>query len=235
MIQTRSYHGAIIDECAVEGSNKVAYLLLPERLDAEGLKWVEKTSAAYNISIAIITGIDWNNDLTPWVEDGLGKKDMPFRGHASFFLGTFIKDYLANIEDRFKVTDPSRTLVGVSLSGLFAIWATHNCDSFDNIISLSGSFWYEQFTEWVQSHSISNTLDRAYIAIGDKERKNKDARLNKLLPCTEAIVEDIKKKAGAVKYETEPNTTHFSPLVPRLEKAFEFIYSTKIEGDGDDD
>ena len=235
MIQTRSYHGAIIDECAAEGSNKIAYLILPERLDTDGLKWVEKTSAAYNFSIAIITGIDWNNDLTPWVADGLGKKDLPFRGHANFFMGTFIKDYITNIEDRLNIANASRTLAGVSLSGMFALWAAHNCDSFDNIISLSGSFWYENFAEWIQSHQTAKALERVYIAIGDKEKKNKDSRLNNLFPCTEAIVEDLRKKVKLVKFEIEPSTSHFSPLVPRLEKAFEYIYSTKIEGDGDDD
>lgn len=235
MIQTRSYHGAIIDECVAEGSNKIAYLILPERLDADGLRWIERTSASYNISIAIISGIDWNNDLTPWVADSLGKKDMPFRGHASFFLGTFIKDYLTNIEDRLNITKASRTLVGVSLSGLFALWTAHNCDSFDNIVSISGSFWYDHFAEWVQGHDIFKPLDRAYIAIGDKEKKNKDPRFNNLLPCTETIVEDMRKKASRLKFEIEPGTSHFSSIIPRLEKAFDYIYSSKTEGDGDDD
>ncbi len=235
MIQTRSYHGAIIDECAAEGSNKIAYLILPERLDADGIKWVERTSAVYNTSIAIITGIAWNDDLTPWVADSLGKKDKPFRGHASFFMGTFIKDYITNIENRLNITKASRTLAGISLSGLFALWAAHGSDAFDNIISLSGSFWYDHFTEWIQSHDVLRPLDRVYIAVGEKEKKNKNPRLNNLFPCTESIVENMRKKAGRLKFEIEPGTSHFSYVLPRLEKAFDYIYSIKTEGDGDDD
>lgn len=236
MIQTRSYHGTTIDICAVEDSNKIAYMLLPERLDSEGFKWVERTAVSYNCSIVSITGMDWNNDLTPWIEDGLGKKDLPFGGHAKFYLGTLLKDYFANIENELKVTNASRTLVGVSLSGLFAIWAAHNCDAFTNVISLSGSFWYEGFKDWVLGHKVSDTLYRAFISIGDKEKKNKEPRLCNLLDCTEAIVENMKDKGKHVKYEIEPNTSHFSPIIPRLEKAFEYIYATKLEGgDGDDD
>ncbi|MDE6638872.1 MAG: hypothetical protein K2K32_11640 [Muribaculaceae bacterium] len=40
------------------------------------------------------------------------------------------------------------------MSGLFALWQWMVCDTFRNIASLSGSFWYEGFMEWMKSRTI---------------------------------------------------------------------------------
>lgn len=235
MIQTRSYHGMQFN-IRISNSNKIAYLILPSYVVDDMKKWMNKAAEHFNCSIVCIWGVDWDNDLTPWITEGINKKDSPFRGHSAFFLKNFIKDHIRSIETEHKLVNPERTLVGVSLSGLFAIWSAFNTDAFTNIISLSGSLWYEGLVSWIKSNKLNPSVKKIYLALGDKERKVKEPRFAIVQDATEEIVSCLEKELNAVKYVLEHNTTHLSPLPPRLDDAFEYIFASgEVNGDGDTD
>ncbi len=40
---------------------------------------------------------------------------------------------------------------------------------FDGIGSVSGSLWYDGFTDYVKSHTIKHNPDKIYFSLGDKE------------------------------------------------------------------
>lgn len=225
----------IFDVCMTD-SNKVAYIILPDGIQDDLKKWMNYAVGLYKCSIVCIWGVDWANDLSPWIAEGITRKDPPFRGHAAFFLKNFVKDHIKSLETELKVTNPERTLVGVSLSGLFAVWASHNTDAFRNIISISGSLWYDGFVNWKRSNVVNQAVKRMYLSLGDKEKKVKEPRFANVQDATEEVVKCLEKEAPEVKYVLERNVMHFSPLIPRLDKAFEFAFAPdRVGGDGDED
>ena len=69
--------------CGHPDSRKIAYVLYPiENLDS----WLEKAVDRYKTSIAVITGMDWDNDMTPWPAPGVPKGSPTFKGLAPQFL-----------------------------------------------------------------------------------------------------------------------------------------------------
>ena len=144
--------GQLTCECYPAESNAVYYILSPMPLDSHH---ITSLSRLHGCNIAVIYGMDWDNDLTPWEAPGVEPGDSPFKGHAQQFLSTLMTETLPAIEKELQLTpNPERTLVGISLSGLFALWAWMQGDTFENIGCVSASFWYQGFATWIASRDI---------------------------------------------------------------------------------
>lgn len=57
---------AEFDITSVEGSDSVCYVLIPEGALTDLTKWADKAASRFNANIVLITGIDWNEDMSPW-------------------------------------------------------------------------------------------------------------------------------------------------------------------------
>lgn len=225
MIISRIYRGLTFDYVRASSDEQVCYVLLPEGLKEDLRRWIEDASAQYNVSIVVVTGMDWNDDLTPWRAEGVMRKAKPFGGHGGMFLRALRDDYIPNIEAIMGLKDPRRSLVGVSLSGLFALWSCFVCDTFASVASISGSLWYDGFAQWACCQSLKDSVSRIYISLGDREKSSKDARMCTVESASTRIVESLQgSEEVEVIYVLERDTTHFSPIVPRLTKAFEALY-----------
>ena len=117
------------------------------------------------------------------------------------------------------VEDAEWTLLGVSLSGLFAVWSAFNTDAFANIISISGSLWYDGFVEWMKEQTPSPQLKKVCMLLGEKEKNSKEKRMATVEERTLAATDILKAKSqAAISFELVEGT-HFSPIMPRLERA----------------
>ena len=225
MITTRAYHGlefSIARFC----NSRICYILLPEGLKEDGLKWMEEASQQYACTIVTITGMDWNDALTPWPAKGVFKKEKDFGGKAQDFLKELPGEYFLSIETAIGVKKAERTLVGISLSGLFAVWASTQTDIFTGIASISGSMWFDNFSEWFKEAQINPSVKKFFLSLGSKEKKSKDARMATVEDTTNAIAEAIQTKGFSVEYVIDEGT-HFSPIVPRLDLALKFLYTNR--------
>ena len=187
----------------------------------DGLKgFAEK----YGVSIVVIDHVDWNDDLTPWPAVGVFKKAKPFGGKAAAFLEKLTNEIVPKTERDLGIEDAERTLLGVSLSGLFAVWSAFNADTFSNIISISGSLWYDGLVEWMEKQVPSSRLEKVCMLLGEKEKNAKDKRMATVEERTLAAASLLKEKTrAAVTFELVEGT-HFSPILPRLERAFEVVF-----------
>lgn len=202
---------------------RICYILLPEGLKEDGRLWMEEAAGRYGITLVAMYGIAWNDDLTPWVAEGVFRKAKPFGGQATAFLQNLRDEYFPQIESQIGLDHPERYLIGISLSGLFAVWSLFNCGPFAGIASISGSLWYDGFISWAQDKTPSNSVKKIFISLGDREKRSKDRRMSTVEDATLRFVEDLRRKGVAVDFVLEENTTHFSPVVPRLEKALEAL------------
>ena len=205
-----------------QSSNKICYMILPEGIKGELFDGLKEISEKHNISIAIIEDVNWNDDLTPWPADGVFKKAKPFGGKATSFLNKLTYEIIPEIERDMGIAYAERTLLGVSLSGLFAVWTAFNTDTFTNIISISGSLWYDGFVEWMKEQTPSPQLKKVCMFLGEKEKNSKEKRMATVEERSLAAADILKAKSqAAISFELVEGT-HFSPIMPRLELAFSF-------------
>ena len=223
MIETRTYHGIALDIARAE-SERVCYILLPEGLKDDGMSWMEDAAGRFSVNIVVMYGMDWNDALTPWSADGVFRKSKPFGGRAELFLKDLKEDFFPSIETFLKLRKPERFLVGISLSGLFAVWSVFTSDLLKGIASISGSLWFDRFTSWCTSQTLSPSVRKIYLSLGDREKKSRDPRMATVEDATRQTADILRGKGADVEFVIEENTTHFSPAVPRLEKAFKALF-----------
>ena len=202
-----------------QSSSKVCYMILSEGIKGELCDGLKGLSEKHGISIVVIEGVNWNDDLTPWPAVGVFKKAKPFGGKAAAFLNKLTHEIIPEAERDLDIEDAERTLLGVSLSGLFAVWAAFNTDAFTNIISISGSLWYDGFVEWMKEQTPSPQLRKVCMLLGEKEKNAKEKRMATVEERSLAAADILKAKSlAAVSFELVEGT-HFSPILPRMERA----------------
>ena len=204
-------------------TDKVCYLILPEGVSKDLNDDLQELAERFSLSFVMVEGADWNDDLTPWPAPGVFKKAKPFGGRASAFLAKLCNEIVPKAEGELGLTNPQRTLMGVSLSGLFAVWTAFNTDDFQNVISVSGSLWYDGFAEWVKTREISPKVENICLLLGAKEKNAKEKRMATVEEKTSEIAAMLKEKCqGKVVFELVEGT-HFSPVVPRMVKALSAV------------
>ena len=205
-------------------TNKICYMILPQGVKEDLTAGLGMLSEKYGVLIVVIGDVDWNNDLTPWPAEGVFKKAKPFGGHAALFLDKLTREIIPEAEKQLSIEEAERTILGVSLSGLFAIWSMFETDTFTNIISISGSLWYDGFLEWMEEQTLSPSVRKVCMLLGEKEKNAKDKRMATVEDRTATAANILKKKTDAsITFELVEGT-HFSPIMPRLERAFEVVY-----------
>ena len=215
MKTSRIYHELNLDIVTTE-SDDVCYVLLPERMKEAEMDWLEELVQKYSVNIVAISGMKWNDALTPWKAPALNPKEEDFKGKAKDFLASLLGDIFVNTEQSLRLHHPKRHLIGVSLAGLFAVWASTVTNKFESVASISGSFWYDGFVEWFKEQELKT--DRYFLSLGDKEVKAKNERLASVGSCTEAILQIIQDKSNEVTFITDEGN-HFEFFRERIEKA----------------
>ena len=126
-------------------------------------------------------------------------------------------DLFFNLEASLRLPKPDRSIVGVSLSGHFAVWASLSMPLFSAVGSVSGSLWYDGFLEWMKENTDTVT-GRYYFSLGDKEKDGKNRRLASVEEATLEAVDLLKSVGKDVIFEYNEGN-HFGPLIERIEKA----------------
>ena len=205
-------------------TNKICYMILPEGIKEDLSVGLKELSEKYGVSIVVIDNVNWNDDMTPWPAEGVFKKAKPFGGHAAIFLDKLTNEIIPKAEKSLGIENAERTIMGVSLSGLFAVWACFNTNAFTNIISISGSLWYDGFVEWMEKQTPSPQLKKVCMLLGEKEKNAKDKRMATVEERTNAAADMLKTKSqAAVTFELVEGT-HFSPILPILDRALVAVY-----------
>lgn len=206
---------------ALSSRNRICYILYP--VDSlEGL--IEEAARKFGITIVMVAGMDWDDDLTPWPAKGEPPGCPDFKGNGQSFLSKLTDTVLPETEKRLNMAkDTERTLAGVSLSGLFTLWQWMLNDSFYNIISLSGSFWYDGFAEWIQSQPLPHKTGKAYFLLGDKEANTNIKAFQPVQTDTVEIVKYLQSGGITTRFELVPGN-HYQNGDQRLRKALAWMF-----------
>ena len=205
---------------SVNDSGSIAYILYPMDMLND---WIEAAAEKYNVTIVVITGMDWQNVFSPWPEKGVPAGDPDFKGRSPQFLSLMQNLIIPLVEADLGINNVKRALVGVSMSGLFALWQWMECDTFDNIASLSGSFWYKGFIEWMKKISIPHKCGKGFFLLGDQEAKTMVKAFQSVAKDTEEIIGLLRNAGIDVEFKSVTGN-HFTDPIPRLNAAFEALY-----------
>lgn len=206
--------------------NPVCYIPMLEGQTPDVKPWLEEARARYGVTPVLLPQADWNNDLTPWPADPVFKKGKPFGGKAEAYLRRLENEILPAMDASLGFIPEERWLLGVSLAGLFAVWAATRSDRFTRIAAISGSFWYPGFPDWLSAQTPSPALKAAYLSLGRKEAEGKNPHLKDIAAQTRQVADILTRKGVPTTFEWTEGT-HFAPVVPRLEQALKIL-----EGNG---
>ena len=223
MATSRTYHSLHLD-ISTSQSERICYIILPERLKEQELPWLDSMAEKHNTNFVVISGVNWEEDLTPWKAPGL--KGGEFAGKARYFLDMLKTDLFFNLEASMRIVKPERSILGVSLSGLFAVWASLSMPLFSAVGSVSGSLWYDGFLEWMKEHTDTVT-ERYYFSLGNKEKDGKNKRLASVEEATLEAVDLLKSASKDIFFEYNEGN-HFGPLIERIEKAISNLHVNEI-------
>lgn len=203
--------------------SRVTYIIYPMAVLDD---WIVTASEKFQTSIVVITGMDWDNDLTPWPAKGVPKGCPDFKGLASEFLKR-LEAIVKRIETKARLSMEriERNLVGVSLSGLFTLWQWPQCPLFRNIASLSGSFWYDGFIDWFRLQDFSGKKGMAFFLLGEKESKSTVSAFKPVEANTEAIVSALRRDGIKVTFDIVPGN-HYQFPIDRLNRAMSALTKT---------
>lgn len=203
--------------------SRVMYALMPMDFDHE---WWSQQAKHFGVNIVVVTGMDWDDDLTPWPAPGEPPGSPGFEGDAEGFLMMLEQQLVPMVEMKLKIENAQRTLCGISLSGLFAMWARTQTADFRNIISISGSFWYPGFAKWLSKAPIPRVPDgKIYISLGNEESHTNIKAFQSVAVDTDSVVDTLRRKGLDVEFRSVPGN-HYAPPEPRLLLGFECIFNT---------
>lgn len=143
---------------------------------------------------AILVGLIPQNRLdafTPWNTHNL-KSSMPdFGGKLNEYHNQVFEHLLPELLCKYSIDESKIAYGGYSLGGLAAVYSLYTSTVPSIIFSLCGSFWYPQFLDYCESHTILNKKASLYLQNGKAEgSKHNDmlsnapilsAKLHKLL------------------------------------------------------
>lgn len=168
---------------AMQGRYPVAYVQDGDELFAPGygdsLTVLEAMFDRGELEPLLLAGIKPKrriDEYTPWPAKALSDKFADFGGKGSEYIA-FVGEELKPFIDRQYRTKPGRSdtgIIGASLGGLISMYAAYKRpDLFGKIGSISGSYWYEGFVEYMRGNGIGGADWRVYMYVGGAEGAQK--------------------------------------------------------------
>ena len=153
--------------------------------------------------------VDWDRFLSPWPSAGVFR-GQDFTGEAPTLLRAVLEEVLPWAEAGQPVI---RCVAGYSLAGLFALWAARSCGAFQRAASMSGSLWYDGWTDFADSHPCA--AGRVYLSLGDREGRTRNPRMCAIPEATDEERLRLLREGCEVTFHPEPGS-HFDDVAGRV-------------------
>lgn len=173
-------------------------------------------------SLAIISGLNWDDEMTPWAIPPISPRDTPCGGTADTYLKTLEDEIIPAVESELPAPATYRGLTGYSLSGLFALYAPFKTERFARVASASGSVWFPDFTDYVKSHEMVRKPDCVYLSLGARESHTRNEYLKPVQERTEWMEQYYKSLGIPCTFELNPGN-HDHNATGRMAKAIDWI------------
>ena len=173
-------------------------------------------------NLATISGLHWNQELSPWPVETVVSRDDRFTGGAPHLLPFLTRDIVPQVERLLGATPQWRCLAGYSLAGLFAVWTAFNSNLFTRILSASGSMWFPGWLEYVGQHETAPTLEGVYFSVGELESTSRNAVLQTVGERTRQVEKLLAQRGVNTTFELNPGN-HFKNPPLRVVKGIKWL------------
>lgn len=175
-------------------------------------------------TLVVISGLAWDDDMTPWAIPPISPGDTPCSGGADKYLRLFTDEIMPRAEEFAPGHILWRGLAGYSLAGLFALYAVYRTAFFSRIASISGSLWFPGFKEYVFTHEMPMRPACLYLSLGNQERKTRNPYLKIVQECTEEIAAFYKQNNIDTVFQLNPGN-HYKNFIQRTAAGIAWILS----------
>jgi predicted alpha/beta superfamily hydrolase len=181
------------------------------------LTMIEKMPATIVVGIA---NVDRRRDFTFPTTIEKDKKDYPTTGSSTKFMAFIEKELQPFVEKNFK-TNGTRTIIGQSLGGLFAVEVlTKKPSLFDNYVIVSPSLWWDNESLLNKFPLKEQPKANIFIAVGN-EGKIMEGDARKL---SDALQLPANKTAKII-FQNFPMEDHLTILHNSVYKALETLHA----------
>ena len=165
-------------------------------------------------SLAAVSGLDWDRDLSPWPAPAIRREEEPFAGGA----GDYLRWMTGTLRPAVRAVLPGdpcwEGLAGYSMAGMFAVWALCQTDVFRRGASMSGSLWYPGVRDYLLGHLPQPAPDCFYFSLGSKESKTRNPALRTVEEDTRAVEAFYREKGIPTTFQLNPGN-HFRDTAAR--------------------
>lgn len=175
-----------------------------------------------DFTLAAVSGLRWEDDLTPWPIPPIMKGGAPCAGQADAYIELLAKRILPEISSGLPSAPEYIALAGYSLAGLFALYAMYRTDLFARVASASGSLWYPDFAEFVKTHAPARRPDALYLSLGDREGKTRNPLMRPVEENTRILAEFYRGAGIRTAFELNPGG-HFNDPNGRMARAIAWM------------
>lgn len=206
------------------GETETAPLVVLHTVRQEGERvWrAVKEGTGTDFSLAAVDGLNWDDEMSPWAIPPIVKDDIPCSGGADRYLPSLIREIVPGVLDRLPGEPRWLALAGYSLAGLFAFYALWHTDLFARLACASGSFWYPDFLEYVNSREPQRLPERVYFSLGDRESRTRNRVLKPVEENTRRLQEWCEARGIRTTFEMNPGN-HFRQTEERMARGIRWI------------
>ena len=173
-------------------------------------------------NLVTISGLHWNQELSPWPVETVISKDDRFTGGADELLKLLTTVMVPQVERLLDAPPSWRCLAGYSMGGLFAVYSAFHTYVFSRILSASGSMWYPGWLEYAREHELVAPLQGIYLSVGEQESTSRNAVLQTVGERTQAMADLMASRGVPVTFELNPGN-HFKNPPLRVVKGIKWL------------
>ena len=175
-----------------------------------------------DLSMLVVSGMDWNRDLSPWEAPAVFKNDAPFGGKADEFLDKLLDQAIPDAISELGSKPQFIAIAGYSLAGLFAVYSLYRTDIFSRAASASGSFWFPGFLEFASSRELAKKPEKLYLSLGDQEARTRNPVMATVQDNAEKLAALFRGRGIDTVFELNPGN-HFMDPALRMAKGIRSI------------
>ena len=207
-----------------DGPGRPLVLLNGYEGDGSAIAQAVRKADCGDCGLLAVSGIDWNEELSPWECTAVFRGEPPFSGGADTYLRELLDGILPEALRLLPFSPSYVCIAGYSLAGLFSLYALYRTDRFSRAASCSGSLWFPGFVEYAESRPMKRTPDRLYFSLGDREAGTKNPQMRTVGENTEELVRYFRGRGIDTAFEWNPGS-HFKDPELRIAKGIAALIS----------
>ncbi len=173
-----------------------------------------------------ITGLRWDEELSPWAHEPIVAKNDHFTGEADQYLQVLETEIIPYVKSLIP-GEQIQILHGYSMGGLFALYVALKSTCFDAYSAPSGSVWFPDFVDYVKEYDFVKKPKAIYLSLGDRESRTKNVWLSQTESNMIQLRDCYQARNIVTTFDLNPGN-HFKDVSHRIAKGLDWTLA-KLE------